>query len=784
MAIRHGARDAIVRAAAELAGVAPFSELSPVDRARLAAALQEVHYAAGDVIYAQGARADALYILREGAVERQSNGVTLEALQPPAVFGDLGLLRDEVRATTLKAITPAVLWRLPGDRFTRLARRTPAIATFFAAALGGHLALRMQEVAELSQEFQGMAQHLYSSLSRSQQEVLDRAVLLPRLDEAVLETPVASLPLVNVVLDGASTYPPAFRRFVQAEMLQRLGPQRVADTRRELARRARDAGQCELAIQILLEGDLVAEAVELADREVASLTRSGRLDSAAELVRLLPREALREHPRLLELQVPSTDVPGREDVQAPRRFWPPGRKASALIFGAILLVALWPLAPPEGLSDRGWHALVTLIASVPLLAVEALPDGIVALLIATVWVAGGVTQPRIALGGFATTQWILVVSTLAVGVAIASSGLLYRMALWVVANSRGGYAGQIVGLGVAGMAVGPAAPNATSRVALVAPAVTELVDALSLKPGSPEAIGLAMAVLIGFGQVVALFLTSSTTSVLVYAVLPEATRASVSWGSWFLRALPTHVLLFALLAAFIIWRYRPRGKDVASSTASLDLQRALLGPPSRQELIAIGVTLFVLIGFSTQPLHHLDPAWVGVVALAVLAGTGVFTASGLGAVNWSFALLSGVLTSMSDVFSDTQLDKWLAGVATQMVGGLASTPVLFVAALTLLCFALSLVMRWQAAAPLLTISLAPVGVAAGIDPWVIGMIALMACNGFFLPYQSTTYLALYHGTNGRLFTHGQARPMAFAYGGVTLLALCASVPLWRVMGLV
>jgi hypothetical protein len=138
---------------------------------------------------------------------------------------------------------------------------------------------------------------------------------------------------------------------------------------------------------------------------------------------------------------------------------------------------------------------------------------------------------------------------------------------------------------------------------------------------------------------------------------------------------------------------------------------------------------------------------------------------------------------MSDVFSDTQLDKWLAGIATQLVGGLAGTAVLFVAALTLLCFALSLVMRWQAAAPLLTISLAPVGASAGIDPWIIGMIALMACNGFFLPYQSTTYLALYHGTNGRLFTHGQARAMAVAYGVVTLLALCASVPIWRGLGL-
>jgi L-tartrate/succinate antiporter len=266
------------------------------------------------------------------------------------------------------------------------------------------------------------------------------------------------------------------------------------------------------------------------------------------------------------------------------------------------------------------------------------------------------------------------------------------MALWVVANSRGGYDGQVVGLGIAGMVVGPAAPNATSRVALVAPAVTELVDALGLRPYSRAAIGLEMIVLIGFGQVVALFLTSSTTSVLVCAVLPDATRASVSWGSWVARALPTHIVLFALMAGFILWRYRPRRSEAESSGAvnsesRLALQRALLEPPSRHEKIAIGVTIFLLVGFSSQPLHHVDPAWIGVIALAILAATGLLTGSGLGAVNWSFVLLSSVLTSMSDVFSDTGLDTWLAGLATQAIGDLASSPVLFVAALVVLCFA-------------------------------------------------------------------------------------------------
>jgi di/tricarboxylate transporter/CRP-like cAMP-binding protein len=795
MAIPHGARQAIATTAAELAAIPPFSELAPVDRARLAAALEEVHYAEGDVIFAQGSVADALYILRGGLVERSADGARLDVLHPPAVFGDLALLRDEPRATTLAALTECVVWRLPADRFMRLLRRTPALATFFAAAVSSRLASRQVEVAELSHEFQGMAEHLYSSLTAEDQLALERAALLPVLDERVLgrvlgpaHSTATALPLANVLLDGrgdglAQRYPPVFRRFLLGRMTERLGAAGVANTRRELAAMARAAGAADLAVQVLLEGNLQAEAVEMVDREVDALRRTNRSERARALVRLLPNEALADHPHLHDLAGWAAAEADAAPVERPR--WRLGRPALGAAIGLLILIVGWVLPPPEGLSVDGWHALVSLVAVLPLLALETLPDGITALLLAAIWVVGGVTSPRIALGGFATSNWILVVSALAVGTAIASSGLLYRMALWTVANSRGGFVGQVLSLGLAGVAIGPAVPNATSRVALVAPAVSELIDALGYVPRSRTAVGLSMAVLMGFGQIVAVFLTSSTTSVLVYAVLPEATRASLSWGGWAVRAAPTHIILFACLMAFIIWRYRPSAREASHQTAghALALQRALLGPPSRHERIAIGITIFILVGFATQPIHHVDPAWVGVLALAVLAATGVLAANGLNSVNWSFALLSGILTSMSDVFNATGLDVWLAGIATQLVGGYARSPVVFVAALCGLCFALSLVMRWQAAAPLLTISLTPLAVGAGIDPFIIALIALMACNGFFLPYQSTTYLALYHGTNGRLFAHNQARPMAIAYGVITVIALCASVPIWQAWGL-
>jgi hypothetical protein len=60
---------------------------------------------------------------------------------------------------------------------------------------------------------------------------------------------------------------------------------------------------------------------------------------------------------------------------------------------------------------------------------------------------------------------------------------------------------------------------------------------------------------------------------------------------------------------------------------------------------------------------------------------------------------------------------------------------------------------------------------------------LIACHTFFLPYQSTTYLALTAGTGGALYTHAQALPTAIAYAFWTVVAVALSVPVWRLLGL-
>lgn len=469
-----------------------------------------------------------------------------------------------------------------------------------------------------------------------------------------------------------------------------------------------------------------------------------------------------------------------------RRTWRPSTAGLGGILAGAVLVGGWVLPAPTGLSVAGWHALVTLIAVVPALALGALPQGVLALLMACVWVLGGVVEAPVALAGFASQSWVLVVAVLVVGSGLASSGLLYRIALWAVTHSRGGFVGQAIALSVAGVVMGPAVPNATGRVTLVAPVVSELVETLGYAPRSRAAAGLAMAAQVGFGQMAAVFLTSSTTAVLVFAVLPAESGVDLNWLSWAFYGAPANALLFVGLIGAVLYFYRPRAGDAGSEAArpkALALQRALLGPPSRKERVAFAVAAALLLGFATQPLHGAHPGWVAVLALAVLAAARLVTRDTLRTVNWSFVLQFGMLASIAVVFRATQVDRWFAQSLAGVVGDLAGEPVVFIAALTVLCFAVSFFLRWPAAAPLITIAIGPVASTAGISALVVGLVAVIACNGFFLPYQSTHYLAMYHGTGEGLFSHAQARPIALAYGVVTLVAMCASVPAWRAMGL-
>jgi anion transporter len=463
-----------------------------------------------------------------------------------------------------------------------------------------------------------------------------------------------------------------------------------------------------------------------------------------------------------------------------------GRKSLKWIVSIALALTpflFWTTTPPAGLSPAAWQALLSIVAAAVLFASEALPEAVVALALLAVWVVGGITAPRVALDGFATQAWVLVLAVLAVGVAVGNTGLLYRIGLVALGRKPASWFSRCLTLALVGLAVTPTLPNATSRMALAAPMVREVAEALGYEPGTRAATGLGLAALLGFGQMAGLFLTGSSVGLLVHGLLPDEIRLQFGFLGWFIAALPLHLVLFTAALLAISTLYKPVTTAVSTGDR-LALQRAVLGPMRREEKICVIVLLGMIGGFVSEPLHGVNGAWIGVTALVALAATGTLDTTMLRTgVNWPFLVFFGVITSLASVFDTLDIDVWFAARLTEPIRELAANGLVFCLALAIAGFMIAFVVRWQAAAPLLTLIALPAAGAAGVHPFLVALISLVSTQVWFLPYQSTVYLALYHGSS-ELFTHRDARPLAWLWGALVLLSIVAAYPVWRAMRLV
>ena len=457
------------------------------------------------------------------------------------------------------------------------------------------------------------------------------------------------------------------------------------------------------------------------------------------------------------------------------------RSAGLLLAVAVAALVLW--LPPSGLEPRAVRFLAVLAAGTVLWAWGSFPDYVVALGMGIAWVLLRVAPTATAFAGFATSTWFLMLGILGLAAALARSGLLYRITLVAVRRFPPTFAGQASALLTAGIVSTVLIPSAQARVTFMGPVVLGVVDTLKYPPRSRGSAGLALAAFTGFCLATTLFLTGTPTCLLAWRVLPEATRAQVSWLGWLQAVLVLEGVSLGAALAWVAWRHRP-AEPTSVRPSLLHAQLQMLGPPSRDERITALVALVVLAGWITQPWHGVDPAWLTLAGLCLLLATQVLDRTALQAqVDWSFLLFMGMAFSLADLAAHVGADAWFAIRARDALGDV-TTPAAAVTAAALITVAVRFALPWQTAVPLLTVALTPFAQAAGLSPLIMGLVALKAGNLFLLPQQSPYYLTLYYGTEERAFGHRDARPFAWVYAGAVLAGLLLSLPYWRALGLV
>lgn len=136
--------------AESLARVPLFKRLTPAELEKLAEEVDQADFNAGEVIFNERDRGDALYVVETGSVriwvlDEDVEEVTLAELKPGEFFGELAVLDRGERSTSATAIVDTHLHRLSSDDFQQFLMEHPDVAIDVICEIG----TRMRQTNQL-----------------------------------------------------------------------------------------------------------------------------------------------------------------------------------------------------------------------------------------------------------------------------------------------------------------------------------------------------------------------------------------------------------------------------------------------------------------------------------------------------------------------------------------------------------------------------------------------------------------------------------------------------------
>jgi anion transporter len=453
-----------------------------------------------------------------------------------------------------------------------------------------------------------------------------------------------------------------------------------------------------------------------------------------------------------------------------------GAAASLLIAVVILL-----LPAPAGLDPIGHRALAIIVLAVGFWAADVLNTGITAVCALGLLLVAKV-PPSIALAGFSSSAFWILISVLFFGRAMEKTGLAKRISYRILLIFKPTYNGIIFAFLVIGVVLAFGIPSMTVRTAIMVPIAWALVQSLQIPlPSRGSALIILstfeMAVLPGCailtGALWGPYLTGLYTSL----------KIPLTWlGYAKVMALPTLILCVLLLIA-----NRIALAPEASAPTTREIVRGQLkklGAMSRAEKmtgIIIGVSVLAWVG---QPLHHIPAEAIGMIALTLLFAAEVLVPAEIGTgISWGLALFVGGVLSLSTVITTYKISAWLGRFIVPAIQPFAANPWLLVTAIAVLV----IIMRFIDPVGFITIgifflTLQGFFAARGMDSLVLVGAILLPAHVFWFPYQNIWTVITEGVTGKKAYTEGDRFKSAFLYLAAALVALWVSVFYWKMIG--
>jgi solute carrier family 13 (sodium-dependent dicarboxylate transporter), member 2/3/5 len=442
--------------------------------------------------------------------------------------------------------------------------------------------------------------------------------------------------------------------------------------------------------------------------------------------------------------------------------------------GLLLALTLPPVF--DGLAAPAQRAILVTVITVVLWTSSVVESGttaIIALVLLTL--TGAAPSLRDALRGFLNPVPYFLIGVLAMGLAVARSGLAERIGRRILTRARGRGGRLYVQLVVALPVLTFLLPSATTRSSILVHIYEEVFTLARVPAEAP----VRKAVMLALSSINRL----ASTALLTGGITPMISAALIgglSWTGWLaLMAVPYYAIL-VLGGAFIALLYR---RGLSAPMAAADLARP--GRWSRPEIGTLVIVLGASVLWLTDALHGLDPALPALLALVALMtpGLGPLRWGDLDrGVGWANFVVIGASISLAQALGTTGAAEWLARGLVGALPGRGGHAVLTIVGLMLGATVLRALIPNISGFLALAIPVAmSVGREAGVNPLICALVVMMTGDAvLYYPAQSASSLVITergHVTAAEVGRFGVWMTLV-AYVAILLVAL----PYWRLLG--
>lgn len=373
-------------------------------------------------------------------------------------------------------------------------------------------------------------------------------------------------------------------------------------------------------------------------------------------------------------------------------------RAIKMLIPVIVLLVVWFIPAPEGLSANAWHFMAIFLAVIVGLIVEPVPAALVGLLgvslVAMLGLVGKTpaANAKWALSGFSNGTIWLIFAAFMFALGYQKTGLGKRLSLVMIKFMGKSSLGLGYAVAFADLVLSPFMPSNTARSGgTIYPIAINIPIIFGSTPeNEPRKMGayitwIAMTVTCVTSS---MFLTALAPNLLAIDLVSKGAKIAIEWGDWARIMVPLMLPLFLVTPLLVYLIFPPTQKHSPEAPAWAKEELAKMGSITFKEILMglFAVTALFLWIFGKE--LGVDSTMVAVSVVGLMVLTQVITWDDVisNKPAWNILVWFATLVALASGLSDVGILKWIGKSAETSLSGM--TPTMLMVSMLLVFFLL------------------------------------------------------------------------------------------------